>query len=62
MKVRDFRNILALYDDEIEIYFFNESGRLEAFSIDLKEGHVDEKMKLSSQGKEILVTFTAKNN
>lgn len=61
MKVRDLRDNLDFYDDEVEIYCFNESGRLEPFSVDFEEGHVDEKMKLSSEGKEILVTFSAIN-
>lgn len=61
MNVGKLKDILDLYEDHVEIYFVNESGRLENFSLDLEEVYMDEKMKLSLSGEQVLATFSARN-
>lgn len=61
MNVKQLRELLAYYKEDTEIFFLNEVGRLECFSLDLEKHFMDEKNKLSVEGKEVLVTFSAMN-
>lgn len=61
MNVQQLRELLTNLKDDTEIFFLNEDGRLESFSLDLEKHFMDEKNKLSVEGKEILVTFSAMN-
>lgn len=61
MNVKQLRELLAYYKEDTELFFLNDGGRLESFSLDLEKHFMDEKNKLSVEGKEVLVTFSAMN-